>query len=65
MKDLNIFGLCWNLRLVLELWDTYLERFWFLLEDFFEDYYYNTWKKKFKLILKIVFVFFSLCFSKP
>jgi hypothetical protein len=32
LKD-DIFGLCWNLRLVIELW--YVEGFWFLLEDFF------------------------------
>jgi hypothetical protein len=35
------FGLCWNLRLVIELW--YLEGFWFLLEDFFEDYIFAWW----------------------
>jgi hypothetical protein len=30
--------LCWNLRLVIELW--YLEGFWFLLEDFFWKFYF-------------------------
>jgi len=35
------FGLCWNFRLVIELW--YLEGFWFLVEDFFEDYIFVWW----------------------
>jgi hypothetical protein len=34
LKD-DILGLCWNLRSVIEL--SYLERFWFLLEDFWKD----------------------------
>ncbi len=29
----DILGLCWNLRLVIELW--YLERFWFSFKGFF------------------------------
>jgi hypothetical protein len=49
-----IFGLCWNLRLVTELW--YLEGFWFLLEGFFEDCiltWWNIWISIIFLCLKI------------
>ncbi len=35
-------GLCWNLRLVIELW--YLEGFWFLLKDFFWGLYFGMVK---------------------
>jgi hypothetical protein len=33
------FGLCWNLRLVIEL--QYLEGFWFLLEDFLKIIFFH------------------------
>jgi hypothetical protein len=36
------FGLCWNSRLVIiELW--YVEGFWIILVDFFEDYIFAWW----------------------
>jgi hypothetical protein len=34
-----IFGLCWNLRLVIELY--YLERAWFLLKDFLKIIFFH------------------------
>ncbi len=34
------FGLCWNLILIIEL--SYLERFWFLLEDSLEDIFLHS-----------------------
>jgi hypothetical protein len=43
------FGLCWNLRLVIGLW--YLEGFWFLLKDFFEDYILAWWNIWISIIL--------------
>jgi hypothetical protein len=33
------FGVCWNLRLIIELW--YLEGFWFLLKDFFKGFFFG------------------------
>jgi hypothetical protein len=37
------FGLCWNLRLVLELWKLGSFVFWFLLEDFFGSLHFFAW----------------------
>jgi hypothetical protein len=48
LKD-DVFGLCWNWRLVLELW--YLEGFWFLLGDVFEDYIFAWWNIWVSIIL--------------
>jgi hypothetical protein len=43
------FGLSWDLRLVIELW--YLEGFWFLSEDFFEDCIFAWWNISIYIIL--------------
>jgi len=40
-KRIWYFGLCWNLRLVIELW--YLQGFCFLWEDVFEEYIFAWW----------------------
>jgi len=49
------FDLCWNLRLVIEL--SYLEGFWFLIEDVFEDYIFafeNIWVSTILFCLEIL-----------
>ncbi len=51
------FGLCWNLRLVIELW--YREGFWFLLEDCFEDYIFAWWNIRVSVILLLPYDTFS------
>jgi hypothetical protein len=44
-----IFLLVLKLEISLELW--YLERFWFLLEDFLKDYIFTWWNIRISIIL--------------
>jgi hypothetical protein len=51
-------GLCWNLKLVIDLWN--LEGYWFLLEDFFEDYIFKWWNIWIFIILLLPWNIFKM-----